>query len=92
MPIPRKGSHEYKLLWDTTSLPIAIDSSILQLSVFCNDKDNMVLLHVVHFMLDDEYLNGPEGILAIGQKMWKWAKTKLNNEIQINSLKTHSNC
>ena len=58
--VPRKGITEYKILWDTSSLPhLVLDESKLRRSISRVDNEIVSQLKRARVLFDEVYPNGP---------------------------------
>jgi hypothetical protein len=64
--VPCKGDQEYKLSWDTSTLPLAVDESQLRCSVIRDDKELVFALKRARLFFDEVYPDDPPaGILTV---------------------------
>ncbi len=85
MCIPCKREQEYKLLWDTSTLPMAVDDSQLRCSVIRDDKELVLSLKRARLLFDEVYRDGPPaGILTVNHEETKkrQKKTKQQRKLQ----------
>ncbi len=75
--VPCKREQEYKLLWDTSTLPMAADDSQLRCSVIRDDKELVLSLKKARLLFDEIYPDGPPaGILTVNRKETKKRQKK----------------
>jgi hypothetical protein len=73
--VPCKGEQEYKLLWDTTTLQLAVDDSQLHCSLIRDDNELVLALKRARLLFDEVYPDGPpDGILTVNHKERKKSK------------------
>jgi hypothetical protein len=69
--VPWRLCHEYEVLWDTSSLPLALEKSAIHHSIIKSDKIRLAQLKMTRYTFDELYPDGPEGIVNVG-----WAPSR----------------
>lgn len=62
---PYRGSQEYGIVWDTTSLPFPLDVSSLRTTILKTDLNGMALLRMSRFNFDSMYPTGTKGVVNV---------------------------
>jgi hypothetical protein len=62
---PYRGSQEYRIVWETTSLPFPLEDSSLRTTIVKTDLNRMALLQMSRFNFDSVYPLGPKGVVNV---------------------------
>ncbi len=64
-PIPWCGRQEYRLVWDTSVLPITLEKSAICHAVVKTDQHRINLLKMARFTFDKVYPDGTKGVVNV---------------------------